>query len=109
MEFYVPHDGDEDDEELYEEIAYYLEEHLGYSVNVDTRYSYLRFKDDGEIYEAEVGDVFEPVDEVVIGIFEGGFVFYICTQNHGIPGSDSDPITVEKAGKILYQREFDDY
>jgi len=32
MDFYVPHDGDVDDEELYLDIVYYLEEHLDHSV-----------------------------------------------------------------------------
>lgn len=109
MDFYIPHNGDVDDEELYQDIVYYLEEHLNHSVQTDTRYSYLRFKDDGDIYEAEVGEVFDPVDEVVVAIFEGGFVFYICTQNKGTPGSDEGPIIVEKGGTVLYHREFDDY
>lgn len=108
MEFQVPHDGDVNDEELYQDIVYYLGEYLDLSVNTDRRYSYLRYKDDGEIYEAEVGEVFDLVDEVVVAIFEGGFVFYICTQNKGVPGTDEPPITVEKAGKVLRNREFDD-
>jgi len=106
MEFHVPHNGDEDDEELYQDIVYYLNEHLDYSVNTDTRYSYLRFKDDGDIFEAEVGEVFDPVDEVVLAVFEGGFVFYICTQTRGVPGSGKDPIIVKKGRKVLYHREF---
>ncbi len=33
----------------------------------------------------------------------------ICTQNKGTPGSDEGPIIVEKGGKVLYHREFDNY
>jgi hypothetical protein len=108
MEFQVPHHGDEDDEELYQDIIYYLTESLDLHVNTDKRFYYLRFKDEGEIYEAEVGKVFEPLDEVVIAIFEGGMMFYVCTQDRGVPGSDQPPMMVEKAGKILRQREFED-
>jgi hypothetical protein len=107
MEFFVPHEGDNADEELYQDIVYYLTEKLDQHVNTDSRYSYVRFKDDGDIYEAEVGEVFDPVDEVVVAIFEGGFLFYICTQSRGVPGAEKMPITVEKAGKILYTREFE--
>lgn len=109
MDFYVPHEGNLEDEELYQDIVYYLEEHLDFSVNTEPRYSYLRFKEDGDMHIAEVGEVFEPVDEVVVAIFEGGFVFYICTQNKGTPGSGEGPIAVEKAGKILCHREFENY
>lgn len=108
MEFHVPHEGDYDDEELYQDIVYYLSEELDNPVNTEKRYEYLRFKDDDDnIFEAEVGDVFEPEGEVVLAIFEGGFLFYICTQSRGVPGSGKMPIIVEKAGKVLYHREFD--
>lgn len=107
MEFFVPHEGGYADEELYQDIVYYLNEGLDQHVNTDSRYSYVRFKDNGDIYEAEVGEVFDPVDEVVVAIFEGGFLFYICTQSRGVPGAEKLPITVEKAGKILYTREFE--
>lgn len=107
MEFFVPHEGDYADEDLYQDIVYYLTEELDQHVNTDSRYSYVRFKDSGDIYEAEVGEVFDPVDEVVIAIFEGGLLFYICTQSRGVPGANTRPITVEKAGKILYTREFE--
>lgn len=107
MEFFVPHEGDYADEELYQDIVYYLTEELDQHINTDSRYSYVRFKDDGDIYEAEVGEIFDPVDEVVVAIFEGGFLFYICTQSRGVPGAEKMPITVEKAGKILYTREFE--
>lgn len=107
MKFFVPHEGDYADEELYQDIVYYLTEALDQHVNTDSRYSYVRFKDNGDIYEAEVGEVFNPVDEVVVAIFEGGFLFYICTQSRGVPGAEKMPITVEKAGKILYTREFE--
>lgn len=107
MEFFVPHEGDYADEELYQDIVYYLTEELDQHVNTDSRYSYVRFKNNGDIHEAEVGEVFDLVDEVVIAIFEGGFLFYICTQSRGVPGAEKMPITVEKAGKVLYTREFE--
>lgn len=107
MEFFVPHEGDYDDEELYQDIVYYLTEELDQHVNTDSRYSYVRFKDDGNIYEAEVGEIFKLVDEVVVAIFEGGFLFYICTQSRGVPGAEKMPITVEKAGKVLHTKDFE--
>ena len=108
MEFHVPHEGDVDDEELYQDIASYLSEELDNPVNTEKRYEYLRFKDDdSNIYEAEVGKLLEPEGEVVVAVFEGGFIFCICTQSKGVPGSGEMPIVVEK-GKVLQHRKFDE-
>jgi hypothetical protein len=107
MEFHVPHNGDVDDEELYQDIASYLSEELDSPVNTEKRYEYLRFKDeDSNVYVAEVGEVLDPEDEVVVAIFEGGFFFCVCTPSKGVPGSGEMPIVVEKANVLLH-RTFD--
>lgn len=108
MEFHVPHEGDVDDKELYEDIASYLTEELDHPVNTEKSYEYLRFKDEeSNIHEAEVGEVLESEDEVVVAIFEGGFFFCVCTQSKGVPGSGEMPVVVRK-GNVLYHRTFDE-
>lgn len=106
MDFHVPHNGEADDEEIYQDLVHYLKEELGHHVNTDNRYRHLRYKDDGDQYVANVGEVFDPVDEVVLAIFEGGFMFYICTQTRGVPGSANQPVMVDKP-QILRHKTFD--
>jgi hypothetical protein len=112
MDFHVPHNGDVDDEELYQSIKYFLTEFQNQYISSDKRFEWILYKvedeDEDRMMEAEVGEEFGDSGETVVAIFEGGFMYYVCTQNRGVPGTDKLPIMVNKS-LIIRMREFDDY
>lgn len=101
---------DELDEQYLQPIIEYVTTELDLQVLESTRYRYIQFRFNENIYEAEVGEVFELNNEHVLAILEGGLQYYICTEHTGVPDSGDQPLMIPKGGResdILQLERFD--
>lgn len=108
MKFFLPfnnYPGAKSDIDAYDDIADAVEHITGQIVSRNIKIRSIEFIRDGVKRAPAVGEVFEPIGQIVISIFEGNQTYLVCSQDRGICKGDPYLVGLNE-GLVKY---FDNY